>query len=184
MLNTDQGMDPQTWFKIHTNVSDFLKVSPKTIQTLFFFSYNFCDVHKISQHSDFLLSFFQIVNEWPDFTVATKLQNVFKSLYAFWLLCQEVETFIWIPKHVQRSIPWSPFNIKELTLVKWSITTWSFMWWCQIINWLNIFENFPSSLDNLKMAYIPWLQECSSLFQFVVFCWTNLLISARQTKKK
>lgn len=47
-----------------------------------------------------------------------------------------------------------------------------------------VFEIFPSSLDNLKMAYIPWLQGCSSLFQFVVFCWTNLLISARQIKKE
>ena len=158
---------------------------------LLFFSYNFCDVHKnlISRHRDFLLSFFQIVNEWPDFTVATKLQHVFKSLYAFWLLCQEEETFVWILKHVLRSIPWLLFNIKELTLVKWSITTWSFTWWCQIINRLNIqylklLFIFPSSLDNLKMAYIPWLQGCSSLFQFVVFCWTNLLISARQTKKE
>ena len=162
----------------------FLESIPQNHTNSYFFSYNFCDVHKISQHSDFLLGFFQIVNEWPDFTAATKMQHVFKSLYAFWLLCQEVETFVWILKHVLRSILWLLFNIKELTLVKQSITTWSFMWWCQIINWLNIFENFPSSLDNLKMAYIPWLQGCSSLFQFVVFCWTNLLISARQTKKK
>ena len=126
----------------------FLESIPQNHTNSYFFSYNFCDVHKISQHSDFLLGFFQIVNEWPDFTAATKMQHVFKSLDAFWLLCQEVETFVWILKHVLRSIPWSLFNVKELTLVKWSITTWSFTWWCQIINRLNI--------QYLKFSPVPW----------------------------
>ena len=31
MLNRDQAMDLQTWFKIHTNVSNFLTTSPKNI---------------------------------------------------------------------------------------------------------------------------------------------------------
>ena len=115
------------------------------------------------------------------------MQHVFKSLYAFWLLCQEVETFVWILKHVLRSIPWSLFNIKALTLVKIMIHH-NMIFYVVVSNYQlvkhTVFEIFPSSLDNLKMAYIPWLQGCSSLFQFVVFCWTNLLISARQTKKE
>ena len=30
-MNRDQVMDLEIWFKIHTNVSNFEKVSPKTI---------------------------------------------------------------------------------------------------------------------------------------------------------
>ena len=33
-MNSDQVMDLETWFKIHTNVSDFETASPKTIKTL------------------------------------------------------------------------------------------------------------------------------------------------------
>ena len=37
-FNIDQVMDLETWFKIHTNVSNFVTSGvPKTIQTLFFF---------------------------------------------------------------------------------------------------------------------------------------------------
>ena len=39
---------------------------------------------KAGKHSDIPLSYFQIVGEWPDLTVVTKLQNVFKSLYGYW----------------------------------------------------------------------------------------------------
>ena len=37
----------------------------------------------IGKHSDFHLSFFQIVGAWQDFTVVTKLIKNFKSLYGF-----------------------------------------------------------------------------------------------------
>ena len=30
-MNGDQAMNPEIWFKIHTNVSDFETASPKTI---------------------------------------------------------------------------------------------------------------------------------------------------------
>ena len=33
-VNSDQVMDLEIWFKIHTNVSNFETASPKTIQTL------------------------------------------------------------------------------------------------------------------------------------------------------
>ena len=38
---------------------------------------------KMGKHSDFHLSFFQIVGAWPDFTVVTKLMKNFKNLYGF-----------------------------------------------------------------------------------------------------
>ena len=38
---------------------------------------------KMGKHSDFHLSFFQIVRAWRDFTVATKLIKNFKNLYGF-----------------------------------------------------------------------------------------------------
>ena len=44
------------------------------------------------------------------------------------------------------------FNIKASNLAKWSISTWTFMCWCQIINCLK-FQTRPSSLRNLEMAY-------------------------------
>lgn len=161
----------------------FLESIPQNHTNSYFFSYNFCDVHKISQHSDFLLGFFQIVNEWPDFTAATKMQHVFKSLYAFWLLCQEVETFVWILKHVHTLI-----TVQRKRINLGQMIHHNMIFYLVVSNYQQVkhtvFEIFPSSLDNLKMAYIPWLQGCSSLFQFFVFCWTNLLISARQIKKE
>ena len=45
-VNRDLVMDLETWLKIHTNVSNFEKASPKTIQTLKIF-YQFCDNCKI-----------------------------------------------------------------------------------------------------------------------------------------
>ena len=38
---------------------------------------------KMDKHSDFNLSFFQIVGAWQDFTVVIKLIKNFKSLYGF-----------------------------------------------------------------------------------------------------
>ena len=45
-VNRDQVMDLEIRFKIHTNVSNFEKASPKTIKTLNFF-YQTCDNCKI-----------------------------------------------------------------------------------------------------------------------------------------
>ena len=47
-FRVDRGfvMDLEIWFKIDTNVSNFEKASPKTIQTLIMF-YQFCDNCKI-----------------------------------------------------------------------------------------------------------------------------------------
>ena len=45
----------------------------------------------------------------------------------------------WILNHIST---WSMFAVKASYLVKWSISTWSFMYWCQFIHWLK-FETRP-----------------------------------------
>ena len=60
-LNRDQVMDLEIRFKIHTNVSiKFETASPKIILTLKIFMISVI-LFKMSKHSDFYLSFFQIV---------------------------------------------------------------------------------------------------------------------------
>ena len=44
---------------------------------------------KMGKHSDFNLSFFQIVGAWQDFTVVTKLMKNVKSLYGFGGQCHQ-----------------------------------------------------------------------------------------------
>ena len=57
-----------------------------------------------------------------------------------------------------RSITWCLLTLKASYLVKWSISTWSFMWWCQFIDWLK-FETRPSSLLNFGTAYCQYYFE-------------------------
>ena len=45
-VNSDKVMYLESWFKIHTNVSNFETASPKTIKTLKIF-HQFCDNCKI-----------------------------------------------------------------------------------------------------------------------------------------
>ena len=54
----------------------------------------------------------------------------------------KLETFVRILNHISRSITWSLFTLKASYLAKWSILTWSFIWWCQFIDWLK-FETRP-----------------------------------------
>ena len=62
-------------------------------------------------------------------------------------IVSKLETLVWIFNHISRSIIWSLFTLKTSYLVKWPISKWSFLWWCQIIDWLK-FEARPSSLLN------------------------------------
>ena len=64
-----------------------------------------------------------------------------------------LETFVWILNHISRSITWSMLTLKASNLVNWPISTWSFMWCCQIIDWLK-FETRPRSLMNFGTAYL------------------------------
>ena len=108
---------------------------------------------KMGKHSDFHLSFLQIVGACRDFTVVTKLMKNLRVYMVLGDAVSKLETFVWILSHNSRSITWSLFIPKSSYLVKWSISTWSFMWWCQVIDWLK-FETRPSSLLNFRMAYL------------------------------
>ena len=59
-LNRDQVMDLETWFKSHTNVSNFM-LRPLKPYKLFFFLVNSVIFLKMGKHIDFHLSHFQIV---------------------------------------------------------------------------------------------------------------------------
>ena len=93
---------------------------------------------KMSKRSDFHLIFFEIEGAWQDFTV---LGDAFSKL----------ETFVWILNRISSSITWSLFTLKASYLVKWPISTWSFMWWCQFIEKLK-FKTRLSSLMNFGTA--------------------------------
>ena len=54
-------MDLETWLKIPTNVSNFETTSPKTICKLLKFFIISVILFEMGKHSDFYLSFFQIV---------------------------------------------------------------------------------------------------------------------------
>ena len=103
---------------------------------------------KMVKHSDFHLSFFQIVGAWQDFTVVTKLMKNFKSLYGFGGRCLKIRDVC---------MDFEPyFKVHNLVSVHPKsiipISTWSFIWWCQFIDWLK-FETRPSSLMNFGTAY-------------------------------
>ena len=76
----------------------------------------------------------------------------------------KLETFLWILSHISRSVTWSLFTLKASYLVKWSILTWSFMWWCQLIDWLK-FETRPSSLLKFGTAYSSFFLPIKSRSQ-------------------
>ena len=59
-VNRDQVMDLEIWLKIHTKVSNCETASSKVILTLKIFMISMI-LFKIGKHSDFHLSFFQIV---------------------------------------------------------------------------------------------------------------------------
>ena len=56
-VNKDQAMSLDIWFKVHTNLSNFETASYKLLN---FFMISLI-LFKIGKHSDFHLSFFQIV---------------------------------------------------------------------------------------------------------------------------
>ena len=57
------------------------------------------------------------------------------------------KTFVWILNHISRSITWSLFIVKASNLVKWPISTWSFIWWVRSVYRL---------VKILKLAPVPW----------------------------
>ena len=74
----------------------------------------------------------------------------FKSLCGFGEHCLKIRDVCGID--FKPCITWSLFTLKASNLVKPLFSTWSFMWWCQFIDWLK-FEIRHSSQRNLGMAY-------------------------------
>ena len=62
----------------------------------------------------------------------------------------KLKTFVWILNHISRSITWSLFILKASYLVKWPISTWSFIWWCQFIDYIKFWNSpqFPDEFWN------------------------------------
>ena len=67
----------------------------------------------------------------------------------------KLETFVWILNQLSRSITLSLFTLNASNLVKRPISTWYFMWWCHLIDWLK-FETRPSPLLNFGTACRPF----------------------------
>ncbi len=72
----------------------------------------FAILFKTGKHSDFQLSFFQIMGLWQDFTAVTRR---IKILRVYMVLG---ETFVWIFNHVSRSITSFLCILKASNLVK------------------------------------------------------------------
>ncbi len=104
----------------------------------------------MGKQSDFHLSFFQIVGLWEEITTVTKRITI---LWVFMVLgdASSLETFVWILSHVSRSISSFLFILKSSNFVEWPISPRSFMWSCQIIDYLK-FETRPSFLRNFGKA--------------------------------
>ena len=62
----------------------------------------------------------------------------------------KLRTFVWILNPLSRSITWYLFILKASYLVKWPTSTWSFMWWCQFIRLVKIWNTpqFPNEFQN------------------------------------
>ena len=81
-----------------------------------------------------------------------EIMTNFKSLYGFGGrclnirdVCMDFEPYFKVHNLVS-------VHPKRSFLVKWSLLTWSFMWWCPFIDWLK-FETHPSSLLNFGTTY-------------------------------
>jgi len=94
-----------------------------------------------------------------------------------------LEMFVWILNHVSRSITWSLFTLKASYLVKWLLSTWSFMWWCQFIDWLK-FETRPNSLRNFGMAYTHSPKGSCAYRENTSDSWDISHYTTRKKKKK
>ena len=85
-VNKYQAMTLEIWLKIDTNVPNFETASPKKPYKLLIFVLISVILFKMSKQSDFYLRLFQIVGEWRDFTVVTKLIENLKSLHCLFLM--------------------------------------------------------------------------------------------------
>ena len=169
-VNRDQVIRLQ----IHTNVSNFEKASPKPYKLL-----------------KFIISFVKTVKScyasiiwkklrWKSLClpILKSITEIIKILRVYMILgdaVSKLETFVWILNYISRSITWSLFTLEASYLVKWPNSTWSFMCWCQLINFLK-FETCPSSLLNFGTANSqepPCFEKCYSS----IVAWSQILVS-------
>ena len=116
---------------------------PKSYKLLKYFMISV--IHfKMSEHSDFHLLFFHR-RCMTRFYSCQKTDKKFLRVYMVLRdAISKLETFVWILNRISKSITWSLFTLKASYLVKWPFSTWSFMWWCQFIDYLK-FETRPNS---------------------------------------
>ena len=67
-----------------------------------------------------------------------------------------LDMVVWTWNYDSGSITWSLSTLKAINLVKWRLSACSFMWWCQIIDWLS-FETRPSSPRSFSMTCVKFL---------------------------
>ena len=73
--------------------------------------------------------------------ILKSITEIIKTLRVYMILgdaVSQLETFVWILSHISRSITWSLLTLKASYLVKWPISTWSFMWGCRFIDLLKL----------------------------------------------
>ena len=91
-VNRDQVMVLEIWLCSKSVQTSLIlrQRPPKPYKLLKFFMISLI-LFKMGKHSDFHLSFIQIVGAWQDFTVVRKLVKNFKSLYGFGGRCIKIK---------------------------------------------------------------------------------------------
>ena len=87
--------------------------------------------------------------------ILKSIREIIKVLRVYMIFgdaVSQLQTFVWILNHISRSITRSLYTLKASYFVKWLISTWFFMYWCQFIDLLK-FEIRLSSLLNIGTAY-------------------------------
>ena len=88
-VNGNQVMDLEIWFKIHANISNFERASPKTIQTLKIF-HQFCNNCKIPSCNFCLKEVEMKIDMFAHFNDYHGNHKNFKSLYGFGGRCLQI----------------------------------------------------------------------------------------------
>ena len=89
-VNRDQVMDLEIWFKIHTNVSNLERASPKTIKTPKIF-HQFCDNCKIPSCNFYSKEAELKIAMFANFKDYHGNHKNFKSLYGFGGRCLRIK---------------------------------------------------------------------------------------------
>ena len=105
----------------------------------------FCDNCKIPSRSYYLKEAEMEIAMFAHFKEYTEVIKILRVYIIMGDAVSKLETFVWILNHILRSITWSLFTLKASYFVKPTISIWSFMWWCQFIDFL---PQFPAEFGN------------------------------------